>query len=86
LGDGTTVTCIDRGAEWSADLDPEAESECGHTYKQPATGLDVSVTVLWRIDWTVTGPAGTTTGTSPDMTTTRTDTWMVTESHALITR
>jgi hypothetical protein len=86
MGDGTTVTCTDRGAEWSADLDPEAESECGHTYQQPASGLDVSVTVLWRIDWSVTGPSGTTTDTAPDMTTTRTDTWMVTESHALNTR
>lgn len=86
MGEGSTVTCTDRGAEWTADLDPEAESECGHTYVQPATSLDVSVTVLWRIDWTVTGPAGTTTGAAPNMATTRTDTWAVTESHALITR
>jgi len=86
MGDGTTVTCTDRGAEWTTDVDPKAESECGHTYLQPSeSGLDVSVTVVWRIDWTVTGPDGTTSDTAPELTTTSTDIWPVTESHALNT-
>jgi len=87
LGDGHTETCFDRGAEWVRGTDPKAESECGHTYTQPsAQALDVQVTVTWRITWEVVWPGNAVSETAPDMTTIRTDSWLVTESHALVTR
>jgi hypothetical protein len=87
MGDGHTVTCTDRGAEWTRGTDPEAASDCGHTYTQPsADALEVQVTVTWRITWEVVWPGESVTGTAPDMTTSRTTNWLVTESHALVTR
>jgi hypothetical protein len=93
MGDGTTIECTGPGTPWTEEAAAEAGSQasedeaespdCGHTYTQPSEKeLQVSVTVTWEVTWSGGGESGSV----PDMVTTASASWPVTESHSLVTR
>ncbi|MEU6246092.1 hypothetical protein [Glycomyces sp. NPDC047010] len=89
MGDGATVECDGRGTEWKRGTDPEAASDCSHTYTRPSSEeLPVSATVTWQVTWVVTDAGGgeVASGTEPDMSTTGQTAWPVLESQALVER
>lgn len=89
MGDGATIDCDGRGTEWERGTDPEAASDCSHTYTQPSSEeLPVSATVTWQVTWVVTDAGGgeVASGTEPDMSTTGQTAWPVLESQALVER
>ena len=85
MGDGTTVTCTGSGTPFQPGSDPKASSpDCGHTYRtssaaQAGQVFPVAVTVRWTVTWVGAGQGGT----FPDLTTTATAAFRVTESQAL---
>lgn len=89
MGDGATVECGGRGSEWEQGTNPEAASDCSHTYTLPSSEeLPVSATVTWQVTWVVTDAGGgeVASGTEPDMSTTGQTAWPVLESQALVER
>ncbi|WP_434447656.1 hypothetical protein [Lentzea sp. E54] len=85
MGDGTIVTCTGAGTPFQPGSDPKAPSpDCGHTYRTSSAGqagqaFPVAVTVHWTVTWAGAGQSGT----FPDLTTTATAAFRVTESQAL---
>lgn len=64
MGDGTEVTCAGPGAAFDPSLPSAAQvSDCQHSYtrssaRQEGLAFAASVTVRWRMSWTVVGGAG----------------------------
>lgn len=87
-GDGSTVTCTGPGTRFRPGADPRASSpDCGHTYRrssaaQPGGTYLVQATVHWSVSWSGGGQFGT----FPEMTTSSTTRFRVTESPALNAR
>jgi hypothetical protein len=56
-GDGSAIRC-DAGRPWRPGL-AEAATDCSHTYRRAAGGLDLSATVVLEVTWTSNiGPGG----------------------------
>lgn len=82
MGDGSIVTCRGAGTPFRQGSDPKASSpDCGYTYRTSSAGqaFPVTVTVRWTVTWAGAGQSGT----FPDLTTTDSAAFRVTESHAL---
>jgi hypothetical protein len=66
----TVATCAGPGAVWQPGA-PEDGTECRHVFKWASTGTDVAawpatLTITWDVDWTLTGPAVSMSGTLGD--------------------
>lgn len=85
MGDGSTLTCSGPGAPFPAGGDPHAASpDCGHTYHrssaaEPNEQFPATATVRWRITYSGAGASGA----LPDLTTTGSASFPVTEAQAL---
>ncbi len=64
MGDGSAVTCVGPGVSFDPNSSAAAQvSNCLHIYtrssaRQPDNAFEASVTVRWRLAWTVAGGAG----------------------------
>jgi hypothetical protein len=89
-GEGT-VTCDGPGAAYDPTATVGAQhTDCAWTYRQssrtePAGAYAASATSYWRIRWSATGPAGTTSGALADLPRQTDFTIRVAEVHALVT-
>lgn len=86
MGDGSQVVCRGPGTPYRASFNPGGGSpDCGHTYRrssagQPGGAFQVTAVISWSISWA----GGGETGTLPDLETTSTAAFRVSESQALV--
>jgi hypothetical protein len=86
MGDGSRVVCRGPGTPYRVSADPGVGSpDCGHTYRrssagQPGGTFRVTAVISWSISWA----GGGETGTLPDLETTSTAAFRVSESQALV--
>ena len=67
MGDGSTVTCAGPGTPFPGHPSGDAMAPsptCGHIFHrtsevEPGGAFHVTVTIVWRVDWTGFGPGGT---------------------------
>ncbi|MGH3832874.1 MAG: hypothetical protein ACRDRS_20950 [Pseudonocardiaceae bacterium] len=86
MGDGGSVTCPGQGTPFPVGGDPKAVSpDCGHLYRsssagQPGQAFPVIATVHWTVTWAGAGQSGT----FPDLATSATGRFRVSEAQALV--
>lgn len=64
MGDGTTVTCRNKGTAYKAAFGRSTSPTCGHTYESESAGLPgdkftVIATSSWVVSWEGAGQSGT---------------------------
>jgi hypothetical protein len=64
-GDGTTLTCIGMGTQWTPQVQPRTPSPtCGHTYTNTGT-YTLRMTTKWTVHYVITGPGVNVAGDIP---------------------
>jgi hypothetical protein len=68
MGDGTKVTCANKGTEWTPSKGDADSPPCGHTYlgdsgARPDDAYTITATTHWKVQWSGAGQSGTITFT-----------------------
>ena len=58
MGDGNTVTCTNKGTEWSAAKGVGDSPTCGYRYDRRGERT-ITATTFWEVDWSGAGQSGT---------------------------
>jgi hypothetical protein len=58
MGDGNTVTCSNKGTEWSVAKGVGDSPTCGYRYERRGERT-ITATTFWEVDWSGAGQSGT---------------------------
>ena len=58
MGDGNTVTCTNKGTEWTAAKGVGDSPTCGYRYNSRGERT-ITATTFWEVDWSGAGQSGT---------------------------
>ena len=58
MGDGNTVTCTNKGTEWTAAKGTGDSPTCGYRYNSRGERT-ITATTFWEVDWSGAGQSGT---------------------------